>query len=606
MRFVSLMITVMLSIALPLSLQAREQVEVNFTDLSIEDYLKMTSRILGKNILLTQRVAGNVDFVSHGPLYKDEMLHLAVSILSTRGMTIVEEGSYLKVVRIAEAAQENIPVVSHTPKGALMVTQTIRLEDENVDIIVQKIRHLLSPAAKLVTMKESNSMVISDYPANIRTVMEVIDQIVDRRTLTVEFITIKHTKVATMLPLVQQVVRGVLNQRVVDNEVQILKDDASNSLIITGRPHHIGLIRDIARRLDTEDDRAAPSVRVLPLQNSEAAELVKIISGIVDKTTTATEARQKPTISSDEEMNVLILVGMADDLENISEIVRALDVPRPQVYVQATIVEIIEGAAEQIGLTYGVEGAMANSNGLYTLGTNLTGSVPAEARAAMLSQMQSDSDTQPTRSALAVGVGLNLLARGNGAEILSEPSILCVNNRESTIYVGETRSILTSETTTSGGIPTRNYARQDIGLTLTVKPRLSTNNRVALSIDAQLEGVAGNDGGDRPTTTKRRVNTHAIVNDGEPVILGGLVKSEEYQSESRIPYLSAIPFVGRIFRNNQEGVNRTSLVVIVTPYIVERSEDLSELRERLSRLDAIRQRYVEEIIQSAEPEGKKR
>ncbi len=602
MRFVSLILVALLAVTLPVTLEARDKVEINFTDLSIEDFLKMTSRILDRNILLTQRVSGNVDFVSHGPVYKDEMLQLAVSILSTRGMTIVEEGSYLKVVRLAEAAQENVPVVGDPGRGALMVTHPIRLEEENVDIVVQKIRHLLSPAAKLVTMKESNTMVISDYPANIRTVQSVVDRIVDRRSVTVEFIPIEHVKVSSVLPLVQQVVRGVLNQRVVDNEVQILKDDASNALIVTGRPHHLGLIKEIAQRLDTQDDRAAPGVRVIPLQNSEASELAQIVSSIAEKTSRAEESSQRPTISSDEEMNVLIAVGISDDLDNIAEIVQSLDMPRQQVYVQATIVEIIEGVAEQIGLTYGVEGAMANSNGLYTLGTNLTGSVPNEARAAMLSQMQPEGGQLPTRSALAVGVGLNLLARGNGAEVLSEPSILCVNNRESTIYVGETRSILTSETTTTGGIPTRNYARQDIGLTLTVRPRLSTNNRVALSIDAQLEGVAGAEGGDRPTTTKRRVNTHAIVNDGEPVILGGLVKSEEYSNETRIPYISAIPFLGRLFRNNQEGVNRTSLVVIVTPYIVERSEDLSDLRERLSRLEAIRRHYVQEIIQTVEQE----
>jgi general secretion pathway protein D len=599
MRFANLILTAVLTLSLPLSLQARDQVEINFSELSIEDFLKMTSRILDRNILLTQRVAGDVDFVSNGPVYKDEMLQLAVSILSTRGMTIVEEGSYLKVVRLAEAAQENVPVVNQAGEGSLMVTVPIRLEEENVDIVVQKIRHLLSPAAKLVTMKESNSMVISDYPANIKTIQSVIDRIVDRRSVTVEFIPIEHVKVSTVLPLVQQVIKGVLNQRVVDNEVQILKDDASNALIVTGRPHHIGLITDVARRLDTQDDRASPSVRVLPLQNSEATELAELVSGIAEKTSTAGEG-QRPSISADEEMNVLIAVGISDDLDSIAQVVQSLDMPRQQVYVQASIVEIIEGVAEQIGLTYGVEGAMANSNGLYTLGTNLTGSIPNEARSAMLSQMQPEGGQMPTQSALAVGVGLNLLSRGNGADVLSEPSILCVNNRESTIYVGETRSILTSETTTSGGIPTRNYARQDIGLTLSVKPRLSTNSRVALSIEAQLEGIAGSDGGDRPTTTKRRVNTHAIVSDGEPVILGGLVKSEEYTNNSRIPYLSAIPFLGRLFQNNQEGVNRTSLVVIVTPYIVERSEDLPQLRERLSRLEAIRQRYVEEIIQTAD------
>lgn len=608
MKFVSLLTALMLLLAAPLSAKGGETVEINFTDLPIEDFLKMTSRIMGKNLLLTQRVAGNVDFVSSRPVYKEEILQLAISVLATRGMTLVEEGTYYKVVRLAEAAQENIPVVSGTAKGSLMVTQTIRIEEENIDIVVQKIRHLLSPAAKLVTMKESNSMVISDYPANINTVRKVVDEIIDRRALTVEFLPLKNIKAANVLPSVQQIVKGVLNQRVVDNEVQILKDDASNAVVVTGRPHHISFIRDIVERLDVENNQASPSAEVVILQNSEAAAMVKILTGILDKTASSPDQKIKPMLTADEEMNVLIAVGMPEEITAIRTLVASLDVPRQQVYVQATIIEVSDGLADQIGLTYGVEGAAVGGNGIYTLGTNLTGSVPSGVSTAILGQLQQkDSDGNikvENASALAVGVGLNLLIRNNAAEVLSEPSVLCVNNKESVIYVGETRSILTSETTTTAGIPTRNYSRQDIGLTLKVKPRLSTNNKVALSIEAQMEGVVGTDGSAQPTTTKRRVATNAIVNDGEPVILGGLVKNEAVKTERRIPYLSAIPFLGRLFRDKQEGSNKTSLVVIVTPYIVEKSEDLTQLRERLAKLDALRQQYVKEIIEAAD--GKSR
>ncbi|MGE4294306.1 MAG: type II secretion system secretin GspD [Campylobacterales bacterium] len=609
MKFASLLAVLMLLFVSPLAAaKGGETVEINFTDLPIEDFLKMTSRIMGKNLLLTQRVAGNVDFVSSRPVYKDEILQLAVSVLATRGMTLVEEGTYYKVVRLAEAAQENIPVVSGTPKGSLMVTQTIRLEEENIDIVVQKIRHLLSPAAKLVTMKESNSMVISDYPANIKTVRQVVDEIIDRRALTVEFFPLVNIKAATVLPSVQQIIKGVLNQRVVDNEVQILKDDASNAIVVTGRPHHIGFIRDIVERLDVENDHASPSAEVIILQNSEAAAMVKILNGILDKTASSPDQKIKPTLTADEEMNVLIAVGMPEEIVAIRTLVASLDVPRQQVYVQATIVEVSDGLADQIGLTYGVEGAAVGGNGIYTLGTNLTGSVPSGVSSAIVAQLQQkDADGNikvENASALAVGVGLNLLTSNNAAEVLSEPSILCVNNKESVIYVGETRSILTSETTTTGGIPTKNYSRQDIGLTLKVKPRLSTNNKVALSIEAQMEGVVGTDGSAQPTTTKRRVATSAIVNDGEPVILGGLVKSEEIKTERRVPYLSAIPFLGRLFKDKQEGTNKTSLVVIVTPYIVEKSEDLSQLRDRLSKLEALRQQYVKEIIKAADEQPK--
>ncbi|MDR2904851.1 MAG: type II secretion system secretin GspD [Helicobacteraceae bacterium] len=594
----------------------KQQVEINFSDLPIEEFLRMTSKIMGKNLLLSQRIAGNVDFINGHAVYKEEILQLAQSVLAARGMTLVEEGSYYKIVRLSDAAQENIPVVSGVASGSLMVTQTIRIEEENVDIIVQKIRHLLSPAAKLVTMRESNSLVVSDYPQNINTMRRVIEELVDKRALSVDFIGLKHIKAATIVTSLQQIMRGVLNPRVIDNEVQILKDDASNAIVVTGRPHHIAMIRGIVDRLDVENNMAQPSAEVIFLQNSEAASLVKILNGIVDKTlatniapSAAITPSVKPTLTADEEMNVLIAVGMPEEIAIIRDLVRSLDVPRQQVFVQAAIVEVSDNLADQIGITYGVEGASVGGNGIYTLGAALTGSVPTGISSAILAQLQKTDANGNMRvesaTALAVGVGLNLLTTKQAAQVLSEPSVLCVNNKESTIYVGETRSILTSESTTSAGIPTKNYTRQDIGLTLKVKPRLSTNDKVALTIEAQLEGIVGLDGSAQPTTTKRRVNTSAIVNDGEPVILGGLIKNEEIQTETRVPYISAIPLLGNLFRNTQDGVNKTSLVVIVTPYIVEKSEDLASLRARLSRLEAMRLQYAKEIIKRAEEESER-
>ncbi|MDR3347682.1 MAG: hypothetical protein LBN32_03615 [Helicobacteraceae bacterium] len=605
MKFVNFLLALL--IALP-SLNAlaqdepRQTVEINFTDLPIEEFLKMVSRIMGKNLLLTQRVQGNVEFISSRSVYKEEILQLALSILATRALTLVEEGSYYKIVRLADAAQENIPVVSGTAYGSLMVTQTIRIEEENIDIVVQKIRHLLSPAAKLVTMRESNSMVISDYPANINTIRTVIGALVDQRAVTVEFLPLKYVKASSIVTPLQQIVKGVLNPRVIDNEVQILKDDASNAIVVTGRASHIAMIKSLVKRLDVRDNQAIPSAEVIFLQNSEAVSLVKILQSIIDKT--AVNTAIKPTLSADEEMNVLIAVGMPEELNNIRALVYSLDVPRQQVYVQAAIVEVSDNVADQIGLAYGIDGAAVGGNGIYTIGAQLTGSVPSAVTSAILGQLQkTDANGNikvESATALAVGVGLNLLTNANAAEILSEPSVLCVNNKESTIYVGETRSILTSETTTTSGIPTRNYTRQDIGLTLKVKPRLSTNNKVALTLEAQMEGIVGVDGSAQPTTTKRRVSTSAIVSDGEPVILGGLVKSEDIHTETGIPYISALPFVGRLFKNKQEGTNKTSLVVIVTPYIVEKSEDLATLRERLSKLEALRKRYAVEIIKAAD------
>ena len=197
-----------------------------------------------------------------------------------------------------------------------------------------------------------------------------------------------------------------------------------------------------------------------------------------------------------------------------------------------------------------------------------------------------------------LGVSLDFLETNGAAEVLSEPSILCVNNKESTIYVGETRSILTSTTTTSVGGQASNYTRQDIGLTLTVKPRLSTDNKVSLDVKATLEGIKADTGAGTPTTTKRNVTTTAIVNGGEEVIIGGLIKNDESANRSKIPFLGDIPFLGGLFRGDSYTGSKTNLVIILTPYIVENSDDLGSLKQKLTELDGLQKKYNRLVLDS--------
>jgi general secretion pathway protein D len=197
-----------------------------------------------------------------------------------------------------------------------------------------------------------------------------------------------------------------------------------------------------------------------------------------------------------------------------------------------------------------------------------------------------------------LGVSLDFLETNGAAEVLSEPSILCVNNKESTIYVGETRSILSTTSTTTAGIPTNSYTRQDIGLTLTVKPRLSTDNKVSLDVKATLEGIKTDNGLGTPTTTKRNVSTTAIVNGGEEVIIGGLIKNDESGARSKIPFLGDIPFLGGLFRSDTTSSSKTNLVIILTPYIVESSNDLGALKEKLSDLEALQKKYNRLVLDS--------
>jgi general secretion pathway protein D len=163
------------------------------------------------------------------------------------------------------------------------------------------------------------------------------------------------------------------------------------------------------------------------------------------------------------------------------------------------------------------------------------------------------------------------------------------------MYVGETRSVLVSSASgdTKDAIVRNKYSREDIGISLKVKPRLSSNSKVALKVEAVIEDVVPGSGAssDRPTTTKRKVTTSAIVNHGQTIILGGLMKSSGGKTVTKVPLLGDIPIIGALFTSTQYSESKINVVIYLTPYIVRNSRDLTKLRETLAELDRIEARY---------------
>jgi len=144
-----------------------------------------------------------------------------------------------------------------------------------------------------------------------------------------------------------------------------------------------------------------------------------------------------------------------------------------------------------------------------------------------------------------------------------------------------------------------NYSREDIGITLKVKPRLSSRNKVTLTVEANIEDVdlSSSVSADRPTTTKRKVNTNAIVSNGQTIILGGLIKSSGYNSSTKVPVLGDLPIIGSLFRSDGKNNSKINVVIYLTPYIVRKSSDLIKLKEFLAKLNGVQKRYNRYIHQ---------
>jgi len=567
-------------------------IHLKFNNLKIEDFIKMVAKVTNKNILLTFKIPGKVNFISTSPLHKDEIFNILLDVLEARGFTLIEDGDYLKVVRSSRAIKEGLNFATKTP--GVMRTSIIHIKNINVDLVAVKIRPFLSIGGKIITLRDINSMVVSDYPKNISIIRKLalhIDKELAKKNMDIEFVSLQYAQVDRIINKILRIARTVINQKIPTNKVEILSNNATNSLIIIANRENINKLLPYIKKLDVKDNLSEHQIAVIPLENAEAKELIKTVNQLLSKKRYV-KPEDRPTISIDEEMNSIIVSASGKDIKMIKQMIKMLDKERPQVYIMAKIVEISELKTKQIGIKYGLEGGKVTSTALYTMALNLGGtSVAAGSLNSILKMPENITE------GVALGAFIDFLNKEGAAEVLSEPSILCINNKESSIYVGKTESVLVSsiQGNSTTDLARNTYKREDIGLTLKIKPRISSGNKVTIKASLVQEDTAGGQPG-LPITTKRQVETNAIVNNGESVILGGLIKSKYDDKTMSIPILGDIPVLGYFFRNKEKIRDKVNLVVILTPFIIKNSKDMEKLRHTLYRLNKLEEKYYDILI----------
>lgn len=443
------------TVFLSFSLFANDDININFKDLKIMDFIKITSKIINKNILITDEIEGNVNFLSNKPLNKNELTKILNYVLEDKGYNLVTTDD---MYRVQKSSIEPI------------------ILEPNIDL--------------------------------------------------------------------------------------------------------------------PKDDFVKKEIKIFPLKNIEVNNVLKIVESIISNNI-YDNPNNKPLISLDEDSNSIIVKATLEDLDEIQTLLEKLDVEKAQVYVQARIIEVNDELVNKIGVSYGIFGGTTNNSGLTAFSSNLN----AGSNSISLVKEALGLDIPDITSGLALGASLNLLKQNGALDIVSEPSILAINNKESSIYVGETISIKTSSSVTDGGTTRENFQREDVGLTLKVKPRISNETKVTLEINTILEGVkttqtiSGN-----ADTSKKEVKTSAILNNGESVIIGGLIENKVETTNQKVPVLGDVPLFGELFKNNISNNKKNNLVVIVTPYIIPKTKDITFIRNKLAELKNLEDKYLEDSL----------
>ncbi|MDX1808591.1 MAG: type II secretion system secretin GspD [Sulfurospirillaceae bacterium] len=602
--------SIFLAIVLVVSLSAREQVNINFSNLQIDDFIKLVSKITHKNILMNNKITGTVNFISATPVYDDELMDILISVLDSKGFTLVENGSLYEIIRSNEVAQNNVKVVKpgKSLKGPLMVTQAISVKGENSDIIAAKIRHLNSKNAKLMSIKESNTLIITDYPKNIETIKKVIKEIDTNNQAVVKIIPIKYAEAKKLQTKLEAISKLLFNEKVAAQKVKVILDENLNSIIVVGSQENVKVIASLIQKLDIESN-VSNTVQIFKLKNSDAKSVLESLTEIISKRTYSDPAL-KPNISASTNINGIIAVGEPNVLKGIKYIIDELDMEKYQVYVKARIIEISSSNTKNLGIKYGFDGANLSAEGLYSLAANFGGQPVV---GIVGDQLASSVVGSGVTAGFALGAAMDFLERNGASRSISNPSILCVNNKESSIYVGKTMSFSTgtiSNAATVGTGLTSSYKREDVGLTLKIKPRVSSAAKVTLDVEVILENVlddGSNNATKQPVTSKQEVKTQAILRHGESIIIGGLVKNYDMKSVSKVPVLGDLPLFGKyLFSSTTDTIEQDNLIVVLTPYVIDKSEKLSQLQKELGIVANLQQKYDSIVFKKIEEKGLKK
>jgi len=565
------------------------KIDLNFKNLQISDFIKMVAKITDKNILLTSDIKGEVNFISVKPVNEEEIYTILLNILRSKGYTLIEENGYLKVVRSSEAIREAPPVGKSSVYQ--MQTDIIKLNNITAKDAFAQINYLRSKYGKIVINSDKNLLIITDYPKNLKTMKLILAKIDTLNKPSIIYYNLKNSQISKIYPKINEIANTLFNNKIY--KYKVIQNTNSNGVILVGPKKIIYSLLQSIKKLDTKPKPVDQITKIVVLKNSDVTNMAKVIQNIVK----LKYKKDKPSITEDKETNSLIVIATPEQMDTITTIIQALDIPKMQVYVKARILEISNLKASQIGSKLGLYAGSGGSSGLYTMSANMGGP-------AIAFDVTSLGLTLPTiKQGLALGATLDLLETYGAAKKLSEPSILCINNTPSTIYVGKTISVKTGQTTSTS--TSVSYSRQDVGLTLKITPRIDSDNKVSLNVKAVVEDILpGSPDLTLPTTSKRDIQTTTIVSNGQSIIIGGLVRNNKDVTIKKVPFFGDIPVLGALFRHKEVNEDKTTLVIVLTPYIVKQSADLDKLRLTLAKLNQLERKFAEEYIKKRKLDGK--
>lgn len=570
-----------------------EKVSLNFVNADIEEVVKAVSIITGRNFLIDPRVKGTVNIVSSTPVPTSLAYDILLSALRLQGFAAVESGGVTKVLPEAEAKLHIGSGSDTRGTGDKLVTRVYMLKYESAAQLVPILRPLIAPNNVVVAYPGSNALVVTDYASNLKRIEQIVDTIDQPNAEAPVLIPLKRASAMEVAQTITRLMQdGAAPAGAGDSSLRfVLAADArTNSLLLrTDNPARLARVRELAEKLDIETGTPG-NMHVVYLKNAEATKLAQtlraVMSGDVSTpvsapATSTTAASAAPAgggiIQADAASNALIITAPSAIYNNLRAVIEMLDVRRAQVYVEALIVEVTADKAAEMGVQWQALGGSATgtqtgggtnfgvgSTNIVNVATSIVNNAPSVSPGLNIGLLRGQS----------LGVLARALETDANANILSTPNLLTLDNEEAKIIIGQNVPFITGSyaQATSGATapPFQTIERKDVGLTLRIKPQVSEGGVVKIQVYQEVSSVQSQTVNNAAgvVTNKRSLESIVLVDEGQIVVLGGLIQDSVTNGEDKVPLLGDIPLLGSLFRYETRRRTKTNLMVFIRPYVL--------------------------------------
>lgn len=534
-------------------------ITLNFSNIDIAALVKVMSELTRKNFIIDERVTGKVTLMTPTKISPDEAYQVFLSALEIKGFTAVEDGRVVRIIPTASARQSGLKVVPDGDlRGQGYVTRLIRLTFVNPQDIVRTLTPLMSKDGNLIA-----------YPA-------------------------------------------------------------TSSLIVTDSVHNIKKIESLLRALDVALPEGKGKINVYYLKNANAEDFAKVMSALLARLPAVPQGgAQQPggpstilegtvTITADKATNSLIIIASPIDYETIKDVIQKLDIRRRQVYVEAAIIEMSLSKMRDLGFEFLTVPQQIQSGPGAPItpigGTNFgnIGNVVANGPAALANMSGlavgaiKGTFTYNNKTFLNIGALLHALQTDGNVNVLSTPNILTMDNQKAEIMVGQNVPFLTGQTQnaiTGSQTLFNSIDRKDVGIKLSLTPQITSDDNVRLEINQEISDVIASTSANAagPTTSKRSASTTVVVKDRQTMVIGGLIRDNVTSSESKVPFLGDIPILGWLFKSKTTTIDKTNLMIFITPYIIKNEQDAADITRKKG--DAIEEFRKEHRIEKKDMGG---